>query len=151
MSDEQQHSIQNRSVCLSLQQHGDPLTEPRPIDHFVYFTDAGNLAKFAAWAKGLGFEVHELGAPPSNPRKLGLQLVRTDVPSFEGIDAITLPLYREALATGGEYDGWGSPIPGAGSTPPRTLDRSALYVLFGLFLLVGSILTYGVIAGGLHR
>lgn len=145
-SDEQMESIKNRRVCLSLQQHGDPLTEARPIDHFAYFDDEAARARFVERAATLGFE-HQLLAPaPGGSRKFGVQLVRVDVPSFEGIDAITLPLRREVLAHGGDYDGWGCPVPGA-KRGARTGERdpAALKALLALFGITLAILAFALL------
>lgn len=145
---EQMQSIQNRRVCLSLQQHGDPLTEPRPIDHFAYFPDEAARARFVERAKSLGFEPELLPSGPGGSSKVGVQLVRVDVPTLEGIDAITLPLHREALAQGGEYDGWGSPIPGPDrpGTPSKP-DPTALKALLALFGLALAIVVFGLLTG----
>lgn len=143
-NEEQMQSIENRRVCLSLQSHGDALTEPRPIDHFVYFDNEPARARFIERTKSLGFDHQLLPPDPNGPPKFGVQLVRVDVPTFEGIDAITLPLYREALAQGGEYDGWGSPIPGADQhRVPGKTDSTPLKVLVALFGLALAIVAFG--------
>lgn len=135
---EQAQSIENRRVCLALQQHGDSLTEARPIDHFAYFDEEAARARFVARAKSRGFDHQLLPPTPGASTQFGVRLVRLDVPSFEGIDAITLPLYREALAEGGEYDGWGCPVPGQdkAATPNDPTALKALLLLFGLALAI---------------
>lgn len=99
---------QNRLAVEALQDNGDDLATPREIDHFVYFDDLDALTRFEQQADGLGFRVRnhvetEEGRP-------GLQVYRIDIPSFEKIDEVTLPLYRAAVECGGQYDGWESGV-----------------------------------------
>jgi len=97
--------IQNRRVCDLLEQHGDALTLAREIEHWAYFPDAAARTRFLAAVEALGFRICELWDEPEATR-CGMRFVRLDVPSFSGIDELTLPLYQAALEAGGEYDGW---------------------------------------------
>jgi hypothetical protein len=105
-SPEDMERIQNRRVCESLQKNGDALSEPREIDHWAYFPDDNSRARFLSAITPLGFEVRELKQPNEDAGTFGIQFVRVDLPSFENIDSITLPLYRAAIEAGGDYDGW---------------------------------------------
>ncbi|MDM4770116.1 ribonuclease E inhibitor RraB [Solimonas sp. SE-A11] len=99
---------QNRLAVAALEDNGDDLATPREIDHFVYFDDLDGLTRFEQQAEGLGFRVrHHVETEEGRP---GLQVYRIDIPSFEKIDEITLPLYRAALDCGGQYDGWESQV-----------------------------------------
>jgi len=103
-------TIQNRRVCEALEQDGDTLQMPRPIDHYAYFKTPANADAFVAAATPLGYEVKARGEPTETHDEYGVQLCREDTPSHEQIDAITLPLYELALQFEGEYDGWECPV-----------------------------------------
>ena len=106
--DEEHEREQNRLAVEALEENGDDLTTPREIDHFVYFEDFDGMTRFEKQADQLGFRVrHHVETDDGRP---GLQVYRIDIPSFERIDAITLPLYRAAREVGGEYDGWESEV-----------------------------------------
>jgi regulator of RNase E activity RraB len=99
---------QNRLAVEALQDNGDDLATPREIDHFIYFDDHDGLTRFEQQAEGLGFRLrHHVQTEEGRP---GLQVYRIDIPSFERIDQVTLPLYRAARECGGQYDGWESQV-----------------------------------------
>lgn len=108
VKDEDNEREQNRLAVETLEENGDDLATPREIDHYIYFDDLDSLTRFEKQADQLGFRVRnhvetEEGRP-------GLQVFRVDIPSFERIDDITLPLYRAARDCGGDYDGWESEV-----------------------------------------
>lgn len=120
--------IFNRELCEQLEEHGDPLTEPREIDHWIYVPDEAAQARVVAEAEKLGFVVRgisleepEEGADESGVDdddeergpQIRIQLARRDVPSFETIDGITMPLFELAEQNGGEYDGWETSVEAA--------------------------------------
>jgi uncharacterized protein (TIGR01619 family) len=105
-SPEDMERIQNRRVCESLQKNGDALSEPREIDHWAYFPDEDSRARFLIAIEPLGFKVRELKRWDDDDRAFGIQFFRVDLPSFEAIDSVTLPLHRAAIVAGGDYDGW---------------------------------------------
>jgi hypothetical protein len=118
---EDQERIQNRRVCMHLEEHGDALTEAREIDHWAYFpTEAARDAYLGA-AAALGYvaSLEESGddgedqgddtesTEGSDPaERYCARLRRVDVPGFGNIDEVILPLYRLAREHGGRYDGW---------------------------------------------
>jgi hypothetical protein len=97
--------IQNRRVCDVLEENGDELITARDIEHWAYFPDTAARARFMATVQALGFEIHELWDEQEASR-CGIRFSRIDLPSFTGIDEVTLPLYQAALEAGGDYDGW---------------------------------------------
>lgn len=97
--------IQNRRVCDVLEENGDELISAREIEHWAYFPDATARARFIATVEALGFEIQQLWDEQEASR-CGIRFSRIDLPSFTGIDEVTLPLYQAALAAGGDYDGW---------------------------------------------
>jgi len=102
--------IKNRNLCATLEKNGDSLSTPREIDHWIYFSDAVARAAFIAGAIDLGFKVRGTSDPNSDNADFSVQLWRSDVPSFDGVDAITLPLYELAQRHSGRYDGWETPV-----------------------------------------
>lgn len=98
--------IENRRVCAALEKRGDNLTEAREIDHWSYFPDEPSLRAFVAEAIDLGFAVRVVSAGDSGDPRFCAQLWRRDVPSYDRIDEVTVPLFEAARKHGGEYDGW---------------------------------------------
>jgi len=104
--DREMQSIQNRRVCESLQRQGDPLTQAREIDHWAYFPNRDARARFVKAATALGHMLRQEHDPQDDDDQFGAQVYRTDIPSLDGIDAVTWPLFNAAKEAGGEYDGW---------------------------------------------
>jgi regulator of RNase E activity RraB len=109
-SDAARRTIENRHVCEGLEQNGDSLVEPREIDHWAHFPDANKRNAFVAEALQLGFSIRALSAPDENRDQYSAQLWRADVPTYNNIDDVTLPLFNLAIEHGGEYDGWESVV-----------------------------------------
>jgi len=107
-SDADRQTIENRRVCEALERNGDKLSEAREIDHWAYFPDAESLKAYVAEASQLGFEVRAISVPDESHQTYCAQLWRSDIPAFNAIDDVTLPLFDLAAKHGGEYDGWES-------------------------------------------
>jgi hypothetical protein len=105
-SPEQKQRIDNRAVCDALRKSGDALTQTRRIDHWAYFPDVKTRARFVETVTDLGFVHLELEPEPRDCGRFAIQFFRDDLPSYDGIDDVTLPLFRAALDCDGEYDGW---------------------------------------------
>lgn len=103
------HAIENRRVCAALERHGDSLLAGREIDHWAEFDDVAARDEFLAGTIKLGFSIRALTLHEDDGT-FGAQVFRNDVPSMTGIDDVTVPLYRLALACGGSYDGWESVV-----------------------------------------
>jgi hypothetical protein len=99
--------IMNRRVCFNLEKHGDALAKEREIDHWAYFPNAAARSAFVARAVELGFEWREDRNAEKAGEDFGAHLTRVDVPSFQAIDAVTMPLFDLAREFGGHYNGWG--------------------------------------------
>jgi Regulator of ribonuclease activity B len=84
---------------------GDEITAAREIEHWVYSPDAIARGRFLARLDVLGFTVQALW-DAATTTGCGVRFSRIDIPSFLGIDAVTLPLYQAASEAGGDYDGW---------------------------------------------
>lgn len=102
--------IQNRRVCDALERNGDKLIAAREIDHWAYFPDAGSRDAYVADARKLGFAVRAVTCEEGDGGRYCARVWRWDVPSFDVIDEVTLPLFELAIAHSGSYDGWESPV-----------------------------------------
>ena len=98
--------IENRRVCESLERHGDKLVAGREIDHWSYFPDASAVDGYLADVEALGFRLRTQHLSDSGPLRHGVQVWRVDVPSYNSIDEVTLPLFEASVRHGGDYDGW---------------------------------------------
>lgn len=98
--------MKNRRVCDVLAKNGDALTEKREIDHWAYFPSADARTAFIEGAEKLDFRVRCQNEEGEGQRRFGVQVWRADVPSYQTIDGIILPLFDLARESGGEYDGW---------------------------------------------
>lgn len=100
--------IQNRRVVKSLVQHGDPLTVPRPVRHWVYFRTMEQRMAFVDRVRQEGFTVpaEGLSEDPAAERPFGATVERVDSVDQESIDQVVLALHAFAAECGGEYDGW---------------------------------------------
>ncbi|MGH8082478.1 MAG: DUF695 domain-containing protein [Lysobacter sp.] len=105
-SPEDNERISNRQVCDRMADQGDPLIEPRDIDHWIYFDAATSRDAFITQVAALGFAVRELLERDEHRDQCGVRLYRSDIPSADRINDITLPLFRAALEHAGDYDGW---------------------------------------------
>ena len=104
-SDIELQGMGNRSICVSLQEKGDPLTEPREILHWISLPSDVARQSYIDWAVALGFSVREVSANAGD-LPFGLCLSRIDLPSFAAIDDVTLPLYEKAIELSADYEGW---------------------------------------------
>lgn len=96
----------NQEVCQNLESHGDELTAPRQIDHWIYFQTSSNRTTFIEEAQKLGFDVGGYLEDQSDSMPYGVRVTRIDVPSYDAIDDVTLPLFDLAQSLDGNYDGW---------------------------------------------
>lgn len=101
----------NRRVVQSLLEHGDELSQPRKVDHYLWFPTASERAAFENAAKELGFTVEdERQLDDEVERPFGAHIARVDPVELESIHEIVIELIALASHQGGEYDGWGAPV-----------------------------------------
>ncbi len=98
--------IQNRRVCENLEDKGDSFKEERVIDHWAYFPNQESLKEFEQKVVDLGFKVCGYSGAEPDQSEFGIHISRADLPTYDTIDDITLPLFDLAKELGGEYDGW---------------------------------------------
>lgn len=101
--------IGNRRTCESLERHGDKLVAEREIDHWSYFPSPAAVDAYLAEIEGSGFQLRGRPVSEKGTLRYGAQVWRVDVPSYNAIDEITLPLFEASARHGGEYDGWECP------------------------------------------
>lgn len=100
-------SIQNRRVIDNLEEHGDPLTKARPVDHWIFFKTEADKEKFLSKISNDGFTIvindydKELGETPFR-----LHISRVDKVDHKSVDDYVLKLWELAEECNGEYDGW---------------------------------------------
>ncbi|WP_010586101.1 DUF695 domain-containing protein [Schlesneria paludicola] len=111
-SPEDFQQIQNQQVISQLQQAGDSLTEPRPVDHYANFRTAEDRDAFIAAAAAEGYE--SVSRPDRTDDEgefpFSVGLLRVDPVDPETIDRITFELFDLARQHTGEYEGWGSKV-----------------------------------------
>ncbi|MCH6484995.1 DUF695 domain-containing protein [Pseudoxanthomonas sp. LH2527] len=99
-------SMENRDVCAALEERGDTLQQPREICHWAYFPSAVARDEFLRRAGAMGFSSRAPDRDDDGEQEWGAQVFRRDVPAYDAIDDICLPLYDLAHECGGRYDGW---------------------------------------------
>lgn len=99
-------SMENRDVCAVLEDRGDALRQPREIYHWAYFSSSDARDEFLRRAAAIGFKSRTQNNDDDGEQGWGAQVFRRDVPAYDTIDDICLPLYDLASECGGRYDGW---------------------------------------------
>jgi regulator of RNase E activity RraB len=102
--------IENRRVCEASERHCDKLTAQREIDHWRYFPNLDAADAYLAEATTSGFQVRCRPVCDNGKFRFCVQVWREDVPAFDCIDDVTLPLFKAAERHSGEYDGWECPV-----------------------------------------
>ncbi len=118
-SEWEMRTIWNRRLLERLEEHGDQLDAPRPIDHFAYFRreDAATRAAEALSEQGFAVKPPERNdddeGDPQRPWALSFQ--RTDALAEGRADAVSLEIMDTLALHDGHYDGWGCAV--VGQTP----------------------------------
>jgi regulator of RNase E activity RraB len=97
--------MRDRGVVEQLLEHGDPLTKPRRVDHWVYFPDAAARDAFVRAAAGRNFDAVKPFAEQEDG-VYGVRLFRIDSVQLDEIHEVTMTLVELAEQHGGDYDGW---------------------------------------------
>ncbi|MEZ4827797.1 MAG: DUF695 domain-containing protein [Bacteroidia bacterium] len=102
-------SILNRRVIDNLKKHGDDLSVPRDIEHYLYFPTQALREAFEEKAIAENFRVISRNfdaGEGENP--YGLVIAREDAIDTQVMDEIVMFLVLKAAEEKGEYDGWGT-------------------------------------------
>jgi hypothetical protein len=109
-SDERRQWMKNRRTVEVLEQHGDPLVEPRLIDHWAYFRTAEGRQVFVSEAAREGFSIDAPFDASGSARPYGARVHRVDRVDLEAIHEVVMKLIGLAQQAGGGYDGWESVV-----------------------------------------
>lgn len=110
---EDQQQIFNRQVIDRLAESGDPLTKPRPVDHFANFPSAANRSDFVKAISATGNYIvidEDFDDEDEAEMPYGVSLQRVSAVDWDTIEDITIELFEMAQEHGGEYEGWGSQV-----------------------------------------
>lgn len=100
----QLQSIGNRNVMHQLQEQGDSFSRPREVYHWAYFRQKADLERYNAYVTSEGYSVRNQGQTEKG--EWMLRFSREDNINPGNIDELVLPLWSQAEALGGDYDGW---------------------------------------------
>jgi regulator of RNase E activity RraB len=89
-----------------LEEAGSDLSKPHELEFFLYFPNKASADAAAADIREQGFVVEV--RPPGEGSDWLCFAVKTVVPTYEAISAISREFNAIAEARGGEYDGWGT-------------------------------------------
>ncbi|MEZ4772509.1 MAG: DUF695 domain-containing protein [Bacteroidia bacterium] len=102
-------SILNRRVIDNLKKEGDDLSDPREIEHYLYFPTRELREAFEEKAESENFRIisrnYDSGET-ENP--YGLVIAREDKIDPQIMDEIVMFLVLKSAEEKGEYDGWGT-------------------------------------------
>lgn len=100
-------SIQNRRVIDNLEDHGDPLTKARRVDHWIYFKSNNDRNAFLNKIGHLNFDIVSKDETTSfGEYRYKLQISRVDNVDHNSVDDYVLQLWEIAAECNGDYDGW---------------------------------------------
>jgi len=113
----QLQSMQNRRVVYQLMQHGDQLTVPRPVEHWINFKTQYDREAYWNRVNAMGFELLEMSTVEADDESeeedenaleypYSLHITRDDKVDYDSIDECVLPLWGLAEEHNGNYDGW---------------------------------------------
>lgn len=102
--------IQNRRALRRLEDMGDDLEAPRPIEHWLSFASAEEMERFWSDVQVMSFlRGTDAEAGEGDEGGFRLCLRREDAP--ENVDGVSLDLLALASDHGGNYDGWSCATP----------------------------------------
>lgn len=102
----EQAEINNDGVLIRLQEAGDPLSQPRPIEHWAYFKSTKARSVFQDSLEQYSFEPIAYDTLSQSLMPYGIHFVRQDSIHTPYIHELTWGLTELAENLGGAYDGW---------------------------------------------
>ena len=103
---QEQAEINNDGVLVRLQEAGDRLSQPRPIEHWAYFKSTKARSVFLDSLQRYRFEPIAYETLSQSPMPYGIHFVRQDSIHTPYIHDLTWGLTQLAEGLGGAYDGW---------------------------------------------
>jgi len=103
--------IKHSAVITRFEEHGDPLTKPRPVDHWFYFRNESDRTLFVEKICKEGFQIE--GDYPEDFQDngefpFGVNISRVDSVDRQNVFEYTSFLWNLAYEHYGIYDGWGA-------------------------------------------
>ena len=98
--------MSDQKVVLSLTNAGDNLTQPRKVDHWLYFNNSIDRDKFAKYIVLQNFTIEKKQFMKDSELQYELQISRVDKVNLESITQITRQLRNDVSKFNGNYDGW---------------------------------------------
>ncbi|MEQ8706728.1 MAG: DUF695 domain-containing protein [Phaeodactylibacter sp.] len=104
--EQEQAEINNDGVLIRLQEAGDPLSQPRPIEHWAYFKSTKARSVFRDSLERYRFEPIGYDTLDQAGMPYGIHFMRQDSIHSPYIHDLTWGLTELAEELGGAYDGW---------------------------------------------
>lgn len=101
-----QNYMGDQAVLEQLEKHGDDMTTPRQIDHWVYFKTAEEGKKFVAEIKTEGFKIVGVNKLEEGELPFQLQFFKESNIDLDSVYELTTHLRLLAKKYNGDYDGW---------------------------------------------
>jgi uncharacterized protein (TIGR01619 family) len=103
----QLQSVLNRRVVENLEKNGDKLTQPREVNHWIYFRTTEGREKYIEHVQEKGFKIEDIdNADHERGFKYKLRISRVDNVGHQDVDDYVLYLWELANQLDGDYDGW---------------------------------------------
>ncbi len=100
----QMQMINNHRVVQQLKLSGDHSQTPREISHYAFFNDENQMKDYQAWLEKNSFDINTVSKTDTGEYRL--EFTRIDMPDYNSINEVCLPLWDKADELGGKYDGW---------------------------------------------
>ncbi|MFN5944045.1 MAG: DUF695 domain-containing protein [Phycisphaerae bacterium] len=94
----------DKSVIDQLEDAGDDMTSPRPIEHLAVFPSKDAAANFVQWLREEGFEL--MDGPAKHDGEWHVEFSQVSSLDLDEIFDQTSAASQAAEERGGEYDGW---------------------------------------------
>ena len=108
--------ISDMKVVDALIEHNDDPSQPRPVEHWAYFSDQPSAEQFAKWAVENDFQFDKPIELEQDQHSVRLK--HTGTMHLDDLCSRTIPLAEKAEELGGKYDGWETVIVnGEGNEP----------------------------------
>jgi hypothetical protein len=102
--------INDLQVLEDLEEHGDDGSEPRKIDHWIYFESRESSIDFVKWAESDRFKEEPEFSSAGDDGRDCVRLYHHGTLKIGDISSHTIALRRKAAEFGAEYDGWETPV-----------------------------------------
>jgi hypothetical protein len=105
--------IKDLHVIENLESHGDDGSEPRKVDHWIYFGDKASSVDFVIWAESDRFTEEPEYSHETDDGEYCVRLFHHGTINIGDITSHTIALRRKAAEYGGHYDGWETSVLGS--------------------------------------